>query len=375
MSQNKPGDDDLSAEEGQSRALPYDPGKMLVRRKAVTAPLKPLEEAVRNRSPMMLVLGAVIILGMIVLAVVLAAGGEDNLGGIELGEIGASGACMVVAPDDVNVRSGPGYDYERAWIMSGGDSREAFDGFDETWLRLENGWVAVSEITLQSSSACSQLPQRTDPVIFQDDIITPDSINALAWHEILTESFATSVNGWIESADGVGAQIAEGELILMTADDGAPVTVYPADAVGWGTLMDGYITLRLEWTSAASEGVQFGLAFRVDETNLYQLNLSRDGALSLWRADADGLTQIAEAGIEAEDLFDESLDMSLVLGLLFEEEAFRVVVNDEEQISAADDAFREGTYHLELRGQNASVRIARFEVKVPPEQVDAILEG
>jgi hypothetical protein len=370
MSQNEPDEDRLSTKEGESRALPYDPGKMLVRRKAVTAPLKPLEEAVRNRSPVMLVFGAIIILGMIMLAVVLAAGGEDDLGGIELSGISASGSCMVVAPDDVNVRSGPGYDYERVWIMTGGDSDEAFNSFDQTWLRLESGWVAVSEITLQSSSACAQLPQSTDPVIYQDDITVPDAIDALEWHEILTESFATSINGWVESADGAGAQISEGELVLSTSDDGAAVTVYPADAAGWGDLMDGYITFRLQWSGAASDDQQLGLNFRMDGPNFYQLSVTPEGDVGLWRASSDGLTQMSQVRVRDVEVVER-----MVLGLLFVGEEMRVFVNDDLRITTSDAAISQGRYHLELRGQNASVRITRFEVKVPPEQVDSVLGG
>jgi hypothetical protein len=336
---------------------------MVFRSKAVTAPLKPLEDAVRNRSPVTLVFGAIIILGMIVLAVVLAAGGEDDLSGIELSGSAGSSACMVVAPDDVNVRGGPGYDYERVWILASGDTREALDGFEETWLRLEKGWVAVSEVTLQSSSACAQLPQTSELVLFDDDIRVPDAIEALEWHEILTENFATSINGWVESAGGAGAQISDGELWLSTAEN--TVSVFPADALSWGEMADGYITLRAEWSGAAGDDQQLALIFRADGPNFYDLTLSRNGDLSLW-LDADGShTLINRASIS---------EGPLVLGLLFAGEEIRVFAGDEEHFSASDSGLSAGTYRLELRGENAAIRITRFEVKIPPAQLGDLLE-
>jgi hypothetical protein len=92
--------------------------------------------------------------------------------------------------------------------------------------------------------------------------------------------------------------------------------------------------------------------------------------VGLWRASSDGLTQMSQVRVRDVEVVER-----MVLGLLFVGEEMRVFVNDDLRITTSDAAISQGRYHLELRGQNASVRITRFEVKVPPEQVDSVLGG
>jgi hypothetical protein len=134
--------------------------------------------------------------------------------------------------------------------------------------------------------------------------------------------------------------------------------------------MDGYITFRLQWSGAVSDDQQLGLIFRMDGPNFYQLSVTGEGDVSLWRADSDGLTQMSQVRVRDVEVVEQ-----MVLGLLFVGEEMRVFVNDDLRITTSDAASSQGSYHLELRGQNAGVRITRFEVKVPPEQVDSVLGG
>ena len=72
------------------------------------------------------------------------------------------GLCEVVAGGTVNLRGGPGTDFERAGTLNAGDRIEvvgqAEDGSGFTWYELENdAWVREDVISLQGD--CSDIPE------------------------------------------------------------------------------------------------------------------------------------------------------------------------------------------------------------------------
>ena len=337
-------------------ALGYDPGRSLVRRKAVTAPLKPLQRTLQQqgRSPVLLVVGALVILGMIVLAVMFSASGGSDF---SPPDSVIDSTCTIRVDSDTNVRLGPGYEYQRGWILDAGQSRLADARSGENWFRITNGWVSRDDVLLTTEESCTSLQEFSSPQIFSDELVLPAEVEVLRWSELFGESFATGANGWVESASDSGAALVEGMLILSTIDHQPEtlLTVSPQFSPNYQPLHDAFYTFDLSWISGAS-GSEVIFTFAKSENAAFQVVVRRDGMVKLM--DMDG-TELAQA--------DSVISGSgrQIIGVLYRDREVNVFLNGQQVSSVTVDDSPSGVYTFALRGANAEVSINRFVVKIP----------
>jgi len=329
-----------------SRALEYDPAEPLIYKRDATAPLRPLHPENPWRSPILLILGAVFIFSAIAMGVIVSASNADTQS--DFAPAPTLVGCTVYTQADTNVRFGPGFDYDRSWILPAGAQREALVRFGEAWFRIDNGWVPREALRLQPSTACLQLPEALSPLIFPDDLPTPSDVLALGWGEILGETFATSINGWAESSDG--ATLQEGSLLLMATTDIVP-RAYPSLSPSQQSLRDAFFAFDVYWVRDGDGTAQVALYLR----DGYAVSLAHNGNLEILGQAGQVLAQRQLNNTEA-----------ITIGVLAHGERLRVYIDNAPALEAAAQP-APGGYFLTLNGQNAGVKINRFEVKTPRE--------
>jgi hypothetical protein len=336
----------------RSRALEFDPADLQYRRKKdLTAPLKPLSSESSARSPLLVVLAAVILL-VVVAGGVFVLAADD--GSIPQGSNIDKLTCNASPLQDANVRMGAGFDYSRAWILAAGESRLILEQVDDEWYRIENGWLHKDDVSFVSATACQTLPESESPPVFADDIPLPDVLVDEGWQELLGESFAVDVNGWLAASDPSAATIREGELILFSAESLSQLA--PTQSSVPATLEDAYFAFRVEWVASDLEA-EVLLFFRSGEKGAYQVAVRRDGTVSLRRENGEVLAQQINAA---------PLNELYWVGVWAMGESISIFINGNLILEIDDASLTEGAYYLGLQGRDSSIRISRFEIRVPP---------
>jgi hypothetical protein len=357
MPQEPPPLPDPPDESPKSRALDFDPNSLHVRRKKdLTAPLKPLTAETTSRPPVMIVLGVIVILGAVAFGAFWLSDGVGDENGLRST---ADLVCLAISTQNTNVRMGPGYDYPRAWILPAGETRLMLEQVDQTWLRIDNGWLLKAEVSLSSSRACNELPEPDHPQLFDDDILPPPEIESLGWDELLGESFAVDVNGWSEAGDPIHVAVREGELILFSS--GTLTQVYPVKTTIPLILSDAYYTFRFEWV-ASDLAAEVVLLFRATDINAYQVAVRRDGTVTASLRQGETVTPFAVQA-DAVPISHQTIEV----GILSQGNQHTVYLNGEQVIRFSDATLTEGRFALGLQGRDSSLRISRFEIRIPTE--------
>jgi hypothetical protein len=319
-----------------------------------------LAEESKALAPLTLLWGAGLLLGLLVMLIFrLSAQGPSDQNFVPAR---AAQNCELVSASPLNIRAGPGFDYSRIWVLEAGQSRRALaqnEAGGGDWLALENGWVPRQAVQLNSIFICNQLPPSQGQLIFQDHLQVPASIAALDWYQILEESFATDLNGWLIPSPANTAAIREGNLVLF-AFGGQTAQAYPQAAASYYPLSEAYYGLSASWI-ASDEQAEFRLKVRASEEGAYELRLRRDGALSLnWQP------AIGPAAALDENFLPGLAGSKFELGLLHQGTRLALYVNGQRRFEVRHDAPPAGNYALELSGTQASLQVHRFEILIPP---------
>lgn len=342
------------SDEKKTLALDYDPNReKLLRRHDVTAPLNPdnLPAPTATRSPMVLFVAALLIIVVIAAAVLLSLTIGDSSDSMLTEDTNpASAACLITSPKAVNVRAGPDFAYERIWILEAQQSRQVFAQAEaNTWWRLANGWVPQAEVSPSDAEVCQALPAVESYELFLDTLTLPADIQALGWQAILGETFATDANAWLASSQNIALQ--EGALTLFGDSDtlayAQRLDISPTDV---------YYGFRLNWVASGVDAVAV-FRFHQQDDAAYQVALMRTGRLVLSRVDGDN-TVILGARRQAVmlDTFE--------VGVWRLADEVVIFVDGEVVLRDVDTTLNSGDYGFGVYGQNATVQIQRFDVRI-----------
>lgn len=345
----------------ESIALSYDPGKAPSPHRMVTGPLRPFEPENKPRSPIIIILAAMVLLGAIVGAVFFAAIDEEATADSPRLPMSAP-LCVVTAMQEISVRVEPDYAAPRAWIMNAGDTMQAVEQYQGGWLRLLNGWIARDAVTLSPEISCDSLPVTRTPLNFNDDLDVPDGMN---WPVLIEDSFATDTGGWLDSiGDSTLAALREGYLVLFSpAETNGPQARPVALSDERLNLQDAYFAAQILWIASDLEA-EVSITFRETDAGAYRVAARRDGALLLTfvpnspTASPIALADFVKISALTADEF--------ILGVRVEGESLTVYINGDDILHAQDDRLSDaGTFSMGLVGRQSTVYIRRFEVLAP----------
>ncbi len=303
----------------------------------------------RSTTLLPVMVGGLILAFTLIVGVWAASNNESELADVTVMPT-QNAVCVVTAQKLVNVRSGPGLEYGRVWMLNSGEQRQALAQAGRNWVKISRGWVAWDDVLLKA--ACDNLPEDVAPEIFEDDLIPPESILMLGWGETFGENFATTTNGWTSVTQP--GWLVEGALLLIPEVEFAPTNPQISH------YENAYYLFSLMWESGRMDSIlQF--TFRRGESGAYQLTIRRDGEVQLLSLSEDTSPRLLKEG----NVGKIELEQGIVVGVLADGSALRVDWANQPLFSVEDDSFIHGTYAFQMSGGQGQLH--RFEVYVPRE--------